>query len=277
MSGEAPSSLGRLGDLEVRLARNPSEVRQAQALRYRVFYEEMSALPDLQASLSGRDEDEFDRICDHMLVIDHGQMRRSLRRGLRPEPRVVGTYRLLRRDIADRYFGFYSASEFDVQGVQDRFPDARILELGRSCVLASHRTKRTIEMLWQGVWNYIRHYQMDAMMGCASMEGTDPDQLALPLSYLHHFALAPDPWRVRALPTRHVAMDRLPREAVHPRGALKTLPTLIKGYLRLGAFTGDGAVIDRQFGTTDVFMILPVAGINARYFEYFGAPAEEPG
>ena len=94
-----------------------------------------------------------------------------------------------------------------------------------------------------------RHVQRK--IGCASLEGTDPDRLALPLAFLHHHARAPEGWRARALPERAVAMDRMPREAVDAKAALQALPPLIKGYLRLGATFGDGAVIDRQFGTTE--------------------------
>ena len=119
----------------------------------------------------------------------------------------------------------------------------------------------------------LRH-KLDAMVGCASLEGTDPNKLALQLSFLHHHARAPEAWRVRALPERYVDMNRMQKSAIDPKAALHALPPLIKGYLRLGAFVGDGAVIDRQFGTTDVLIILPVEKIDPRYFEHFGAPNE---
>jgi len=111
------------------------------------------------------------------------------------------------------------------------------------------------------------------MIGCASLEGTDPDKLALPLSFLHHFARAPEPWNATALPQRRVEMNRLPKARVDPKEALRRLPPLIKGYLRLGAQIGDGAVIDRQFGTTDVLIVLPVSAITSRYIGHFGADA----
>src|SRR5690606_22878058 len=114
---------------------------------------------------------------------------------------------------------------------------------------------------------------IDVMIGCASLEGTDPDRLALPLSFLHHFARAPEAWRVSALPERYVEMNRMAREAIDPRAALHALPPLIKGYLRLGAFIGVGAVVDHQFGTTDVMIILPVSALNPRYVSYYGADA----
>ena len=265
---DSPRTLGRLGALEVRLARNAAEIRRAQKLRYRVFYREMSAVPDAASFLSRRDVDPFDAVCDHLLVVDHAAPR------LRKTPPVVGTYRLLRQEVADRQSGFYSAGEFDVDALVSRHSEHRFLELGRSCVLAPYRNKRTLELLWHGIWAYVLAHRIDVMIGCASLEGIDPDRLALPLSFLHHYARAPEAWRAAALPGRHVDLDRMPKSAVNPRAALQSLPPLIKGYLRVGAFVGDGAVVDHQFGTTDVLIVLPVARINSRYVEHFGSGAE---
>lgn len=262
--------LGRIGSLEVRLATTPKEVRRAQRLRFKVFYDEMSAAPNAASLLSRRDIDEYDAICDHLLVLDHAATPKPFRPA---KPKVVGTYRLLRQDIADDHFGFYSAGEYDIAPLIEANPDARFLELGRSCVLKSHRNKRTVELLWHGIWAYVLHHRIDVMMGCASLEGTDPRRLALPLSYLHHYAGAAAPWRARALDERHVAMDLLAKEAVNPKAALLELPPLIKGYLRVGATFGDGAVIDRQFGTTDVLAIMPVAAMSQRYKNHFGPTA----
>jgi putative hemolysin len=141
-------------------------------------------------------------------------------------------------------------------------------------VLKAYRDRRTVELLWHGIWAYVLHHRIDVMIGCASFTGTDPDKLALPLSFLHHTARAPEPWRVRAAASRHVSMERLGKEALDVKAALRALPPLIKGYLRLGASVGDGAVIDRQFGTTDVLILLPVSAINRRYIDHFGPAAE---
>jgi putative hemolysin len=261
--------LGRLGSLEVRLARTAAEVRKAQKLRYRVFYQEMSAIADRTAQFARRDVDAFDAICDHLLVLDHETPDGAPLR----KPAVVGTYRLLRQDVAERHGGFYSAGEFAVRDLFARHRGLKFLELGRSCVLPPYRNKRTVELLWHGVWTYVLQRGVDVMFGCASLEGTDPDKLALPLSFLHHFAGAPEPWRARALPWRYVQMNRQAKAVIDPKAALRLLPPLIKGYLRLGAMIGDGAVIDRQFGTTDVLIVLPVSAISARYIEHFGPSA----
>jgi L-ornithine Nalpha-acyltransferase len=264
-----PDTLGRIGSLEVRLAHSAADVRQAQRLRYQVFYEEMAAIADARAQFARRDIDSFDAVCDHLLVVDHAEPH-----GRGGHPAVVGTYRLLLQHVAERHGGFYSASEFDVPTLLARHRDVAFLELGRSCVLAPYRTKRTVELLWHGIWTYVLRHRVDAMIGCASLEGTDPGRLALPLSFLHHHARAPEAWRTQARPERRVEMNRIAKEMIDPKRALHALPPLIKGYLRVGATVADGAVVDRQFGTTDVFIVLPVAGIEARYIAHFGAGAE---
>ncbi|MCC0049239.1 MAG: GNAT family N-acetyltransferase [Rhodobiaceae bacterium] len=268
---ELSSSLARIGSLEARLARTSAEVRLAQALRYRVFYEELGAIPDARAQRMRRDFDRYDRACDHVLVIDHDAPAPRNAIGLK-RPAVVGTYRLLRHEKAQASGGFYTAGEYDIGPMLARLPNVRFLELGRSCVLPSHRNRRTLELLWAGVWAYIRHHRCDAMIGCASFQGTDPQKHALALSFLNHFASATEHWRVAALPHLRVPMGMVPREEIDEREALRALPPLIKGYLRLGASVGDGAVVDAQFGTVDVCMILPTAAINPRYFDKFGAP-----
>ena len=261
-------SLGRIGSLEVRLAVRKSEVRRAQRLRYKVFYEEMSAVPSALAAFSRRDVDAYDAICDHLVVLDHADAKPTGKFGA-PKPKVVGTYRLLRGEVAARHQGFYSEAEYDLAPLLAAQGGRRLLELGRSCVLKPYRGRRTVELLWQGIYAYVVHHRIDALIGCASLDGTDPDRLALPLAFLHHHARAPEGWRATALPERAVRMDRMPREGIDAKAALQALPPLIKGYLRLGATVGEGAVIDRQFGTTDVFVALPVEVIGARYRGHF--------
>jgi putative hemolysin len=258
-------SLGRIGSLEVRLAQTAAEVRQAQKLRYRVFYQEGSAIPNPGRLFARRDVDGYDAICDHLLVLDHGAP--DGHAGNRAA--VVGTYRLLRQPLAEDHGGFYTAGEFDIGGLIARHANLQFLELGRSCVLAPYRNKRTVELLWHGIHAYVLQNRIDVMIGCASLEGTDPERLSLPLSFLHHYARAPEAWRARALPERYVEMNRVSKESIDPKEALRALPPLIKGYLRLGASIGDGAVVDHEFGTTDVLIVLPVSAIKQRYLAHF--------
>ncbi|HEX9810271.1 MAG TPA: GNAT family N-acyltransferase [Alphaproteobacteria bacterium] len=258
----------RTGSLEVRLARSEAEILASQRLRYRVFYREMAARPSAEMARLDRDFDRFDPHCDHLLVFDHS-------RGDDPELSVVGTYRLIRRPVAARLGGFYTASEFDISKVL-ALP-GEVLELGRSCVDRAHRTRPTMQLLWRGIAVYVFHYRIELMFGCASLAGTDVDAVAGPLSYLHHAHLAPDAFRPRALAARYVDMNRLPADAVDPRRALAALPPLIKGYLRLGGFVGDGAVIDEQFNTIDVCILVKTDLVTDKYYRHYDRERREPG
>jgi L-ornithine Nalpha-acyltransferase len=257
---------GRIGTLETRLARNSREIDAAQAVRYRVFVEEMKATLSPEAMQLRRDFDSYDAICDHLLVVDNaieGEI----------EDQIVGTYRLLRQEVAMANGGFYSASEFDIQPLLDRHPDKQFMELGRSCVLPDYRTKRTVELLWQGNWLYSLKHGMNAMFGCASFPGVRPEEHALALSFLHHNSLVKGDWMVSAQPDLYRKMDLMPAEGINPRQALSAMPPLVKGYLRLGAMIGDGAVVDQAFNTTDVLIVLPISSISGRYINHFGADA----
>jgi putative hemolysin len=254
---------GRIGSLETRLARDRREIDAAQSVRYRVFVEEMNATLPPGAMHLKRDFDSYDEICDHLLVIDNaieGEI----------EEQIVGTYRLLRQDVAIANGGFYSASEFDIEPLLSRHPDKQFMELGRSCVLPDYRTKRTVQLLWQGSWAYSLRHGMNAMFGCASFPGIDPRQHALALSFLYQTSLVRDEWMVSARPDLYRNMDLFAPEEISPRQALSAMPPLVKGYLRLGAMIGDGAVVDQAFNTTDVLIVLPVAVISGRYTNHFG-------
>ncbi len=265
---------GRIGNLEVRLARKISDIKKAQRLRFEVFYREMAAVPDARVLLKKRDEDDYDAICDHLLVIDK-LVERSGKRPLLRRSKVVGTYRVLLQDVAEKNQGFYTQGEYDIAPlIARKRADHYFMELGRSCVLKPYRNRRTVELLWQGLWTYIREHGVDAMLGCASFAGTDPKEHALALSFLHHYSRAPEDWLASAHPGIKIDMNMMPKEKVNVKEALKAMPPLIKGYLRLGAYIGDGAVVDGQFGTTDVLVILPVSAIDTRYFSHFGAPDE---
>jgi putative hemolysin len=253
----------------LRLAQSPAEIRACQALRYHVFYEELAARPEGGAAASRLDADRFDPICDHLLAVasatEPGEEETRVDGGA-----LVGTYRMLRQEAAAANFGFYTESEFDVAPMITAHPNFRFLELGRSCVLKTHRTKPVLELLWQGIWDFVRANRVDVMFGCASLEGADPERHAEALGLLAGLRETPAEWRAAALPARRVEM-RGPA-GIDRRRALHALPPLIKGYLRLGCYIGDGAVIDRQFDTVDVLIVLPVSAIDKRYFGRFGGP-----
>jgi L-ornithine Nalpha-acyltransferase len=260
-------SFGRAGTMEVRLATDPAEIARAQRLRFRVFYEEMAALPNQATRWRRRDIDHFDTVCDHLLVTDTPPGERT---------RIAGTYRVLRDSVARaRGVELYTQGEYDIAPLRSAHADLAFMELGRSCVAADYRHKRTLELLWHGLWTYVREHRVDVMIGCASFEGDDPDRHAEALSLLYQERRAPADWNVRAHDHLYVPMNRVPLGSLDLRAALRKLPPLIKGYLRLGAFVGDGAVLDRQFKTTDVCIILPVSRIDPRYFAHFGMPDEQ--
>jgi len=257
------------GDLKLRLVRGADEIHACQKLRYRVFYEEMSARPDPAAVASATDADRFDAFCDHLAVVREGRASTSDPVML-ADGELVGTYRLLRQDVANNNGGFYTQDEFDIAPLLASHRDLRFLELGRSCVLKPYRTKPVIELLWQGIWNYARAHNVDVMFGCASLEGPDPQRHAEAMSFLADHRPAPPEWQVKALPERYVEMKR--RSRYDTKAALRSLPPLVKGYLRLGCYIGEGAVIDHQFNTIDILIVLPVSAIDKRYFAHFGQP-----
>jgi len=266
-SGAMPFPELRAGNLGVRVAVTEGDVDAVQALRFRVFYQEMGAIADARTAASGRDQDKFDQVADHLLVVDH-----ALGSGPRA---VVGTYRLIRREAAERIGRFYSADEYDISRLT-AYP-GRVLELGRSCVDAAYRNRVAMQLLWRGIAAYVFHYGIDLMFGCASLPGTDPDALAPELTYLYAYHLAPPALRPRALPGRYVEMRRMPPEAVDPRRELARLPPLIKGYLRLGGFVGDGAVIDRQFNTTDVAVVVKTDLVADKYYRHYERESSPTG
>lgn len=252
----------RTGHLGVRLARSERDLNAVQRLRYRVFYHELGATPDATTLAAGLDSDRFDAIADHLMVIDH-----DLVTSEHDADGVVGTYRLIREEAAAQLGQFYSADEYDLS-VLDRFV-GRKLELGRSCVDAAYRSRAVMQLLWRGIAAYVFQHQIDLMFGCASLPGTDLDALAADLTYLYENHLAPPDIRPRALPARYVEMRRLGKGEINTRRVLGELPPLIKGYLRLGGFVGDGAVIDTQFNTTDIAVVVQTDLVTKKYLNHY--------
>ena len=250
---------------QVRLAENPSEVEAAQALRYRIFYEEMTAEPSSEMKARRLDFDAFDPICEHLIVID-------MERG-NGAPYVVGTYRLLRRSVAVQHGGFYTEQEYDLSALLGHAGES--VELGRSCVHADYRNRGVMQLMWRALAHYIVQYDIELMFGCASFPGTEPEAMEAALSYLHHFHRAPRALRPRALEHHYVEMGRMPRAGIDVQEIVNHLPPLIKGYLRLGGFVGDGAVVDRQFNTTDVCMIVKTDSLSKKYDRHYRRPTDE--
>lgn len=251
-----PSVAASSPEIVVRLAMSEADLVAAQRLRYQVFFEEMGAKPSSRALVTGRDEDAYDTVCDHLLAV--------------AGDRVVGTYRLIHQQAAARVGGFYSASEFDIGPILAR--GGRFLELGRSCIAPAWRNRGTLQALWHGLAEYIADNGVDMLFGCASLPGTDAERIAGPLAYLHQHHLAPAEWRASALPACRVAPPDVATIS-SPAAAFRMLPPLLKGYLRAGAWIGEGAALDAEFNTTDVLVILDTRAMTARYQRRFETDA----
>lgn len=245
------------GHFIVRLAQTHGEIEAAQRLRYQVFYEEYAAKPNKEMAAVRLDIDEYDEFADHLVVVDQSE----------GKERIVGTYRLLRQEPADRLGKFYSSSEFDIDLLTNG--DNSLLELGRSCVLPEFRTRPVLQLLWKGIADYVTGNKIDLMFGCASLHSTDIKSISQPISYLYHYHLAPERLRVRAVKEQYISMNIIPKEELEARKAFSALPPLIKGYVRLGAVIGDGAVIDEQFNTTDVFIIVQAQNVTTKYCKHY--------
>ena len=266
MTALPPFAEIRSGHLGVRIAVSADEVDAVQALRYRIFYTEMGARADEQTVRDQRDRDAFDAVADHLVVVDHSI-------GAGPEG-VVGTYRLIRREAAAKLGHFYSADEYDISMIERA--SGGLMELGRSCVDARYRNRAVMQLLWRGIAAYVFRYDIDLMFGCASLHGTDTAALGPELTYLYYHHLAPRAIRPRALPHRYIEMRQLDRDGFDPKRALAALPPLVKGYLRLGGFVGDGAVVDAQFNTTDIAVVVKTDMVTESYYKHYERQSRHP-
>ncbi|MEM9249135.1 MAG: GNAT family N-acyltransferase [Pseudomonadota bacterium] len=244
----------------VRLAETEADVLGAKRLRYDVFVREMGGDGALVDHVAGLEQDAFDPVCDHIVLVDTARSDRVL-------SHVVGAYRVLPQERAHQR-GYYCAAEYDLTPLLKS--GRPILELGRSCLHPERRGGAGLYHLWTGLADYIAERGVEILFGVASFHGTDIAALAQPLSYLHHRHLAPPELRVRARPPEGVGMDRLPPEALDRRAAAKALPSLLKSYLRMGGYVGEGAWIDRPFNTTDVCIVLDVSRVDARTRALYG-------
>lgn len=249
------------GRFTVRLAESDDDVAAAQRLRYRVFVEEMGASPSPENAAQRRETDRFDPYFEHLLLIDNEADDPDIERG------VVGVYRLLRGDRAKRGIGFYGAGEYDLT-LLEHYP-RETLELGRSCVDAGHRGGAGMHLLWAGLGEYVSEHEVGIMFGVASFHGSDPAPMAQALSYLHYNHLAPPDLRVTAIAESRARMDLLPPDKVEKIEALRQIPALIKAYIRLGGFIGEGAYIDREFNTVDVCLLMDTARMVKRYSKFY--------
>ena len=249
--------------IEVRLARSAAEVEAAQELRYEVFVREWGARAEVSGPDGNREADEYDALMDHLIVVDRTQ-----------GDRVVGNYRLLRHDRLHGEAVFYSSHEFDLAPLHAS--GRRLLELGRSCVLREYRSLPVMQKLWQALAAYIAEHRIELMFGCASLRGTDPLAVREQLSYLHHWHLAPPSLRPLALADRRTPLELLPKEDIDPIRAARALEPMVRGYLRAGAWVGEGGWIDHDFNAIDVCIVMPTERLRSRHREHFERAIRRP-
>ncbi len=236
---------------ELRLAAGDADLRAAQRLRYSVFVDELGGDGPLVDHDARLERDRYDPHFDHLLLLDH---RRA------EDDRVVGVYRLMRSEGAQAAGQFYSEDEYDLSAL--RGSNRRLLELGRSCLHAEYRGGTAMMHLWNGLADYIADHDIEVMFGVASFHGIDPAPLAAPLSLLHHRHLAPEDVRPVARADGYQPMDLIDEADLDRPAATRAIPSLIKAYLRLGGFVGQGAYIDRPFNCIDVCLVMDVARMS---------------
>lgn len=244
----------------MRLAQSPQDLHAAQRLRYEVFVAELGgdgALVDHEARL---ERDAFDPDYDHLILVDDA-------RDPALGTHVVGVYRLLRSDVARRIGRYYSEDEYDLSVLKSS--GRTLLELGRSCVHADYRGGKAMMFLWGGLADYVADHGVEILFGVASFHGTDIPALSQPLSLLHHRYLAPENLRVKAIGESAVAMDILAQADIDRPRATREIPNLIKAYLRLGGYVGQGAFVDHAFNTTDVCLVMDTDQMSKRAQSFY--------
>lgn len=252
----------RVRDYEVRLTRNKEERRQVRNLRYDVFVlEEGASVTEEQKAL--REEyDSFDLYANYMAVFHNGK--------------VVGTYRIIDREAAEKAKGFYTETEYNISKIKKI--DGNILEMSRACVAKDYRDNALVmRLLWLGLGEYIAKHEVKILFGVASWVGRDTTESAHALSYLYYNHLSPYNLRARVLSENFAEgvnhelsqMNILPKAFVNEEIAKKQMPPLIKGYLRLGASFGKGVFIDKPFNTYDVFVMIQTNKIEKQYQKHF--------
>ena len=249
---------------QVRLALSEADLLAAQRLRYRVFVEELGGDGPFVDHAGRFERDEYDGVNDHLILIDTSRDTLAL-------DHVVGAYRLLRSDQAEAFGRFYCDGEYDLTAL--RRSGRRLLELGRSCVDASQRGGTGMFLLWNALADYVLDHGIEILFGVASFHGTDVRALQRPLAWLHHHHLAPPGLRVRS--RQFQSMDLMPADQMDRRQAMVEMPALIKAYLRLGGFVGEGAFIDHAFNTTDVCLLMDTKAMSDRHRQFYTRKHEQ--
>ena len=240
----------------IKIAESNFEIKKAQSLRYKIFFKEKKIKKKSFKFLLQRDYDFYDKISDHLIIIDNNREIRD---------NVIGTYRLLRGNCAKLYRGFYTEQEFDISNLKKNFSSKNILELGRSCVHPQYRSGIILKLLWQGISNYIKMYKIKILMGCASFHGTNPSKFKDEFSLLYESYRLPEDYNVKSLQSNEISFNK----NINHSTILNKLPPLIKGYLRAGGMVSENFYIDNEFETIDYCVIMLTERIVSRYQNKF--------
>ena len=240
----------------IKIAESNFEIKKAQSLRYKIFFKEKKIKKKSFKFLLQRDYDFYDKISDHLIIIDNNREIRD---------NVIGTYRLLRGNCAKLYRGFYTEQEFDISNLKKNFSSKDILELGRSCIHPQYRSGIILKLLWQGISNYIKMYKIKILMGCASFHGTNPSKFKDEFSLLYESYRLPEDYDVKSLQSNEISFNK----NINHSTTLNKLPPLIKGYLRAGGMVSENFYIDKEFETIDYCVIMLTEKIVSRYQNKF--------
>ena len=240
----------------IKIAESNFEIKKAQSLRYKIFFKEKKIKKKSFKFLLQRDYDFYDKISDHLIIIDNNREIRD---------NVIGTYRLLRGNCAKLYRGFYTEQEFDISNLKKNFSSKDILELGRSCVHPQYRSGIILKLLWQAISNYIKMYKIKILMGCASFHGTNPSKFEDEFSLLYESYRLPEDYNVKSLQSNEISFNK----NINHSTILNKLPPLIKGYLRAGGMVSENFYIDKEFETIDYCVIMLTEKIVSRYQNKF--------
>ena len=240
----------------IKIAESNFEIKKAQSLRYKIFFKEKKIKRNNLKFLLQRDYDFYDKISDHLIIIDNNR---------KVKDNVIGTYRLLRGNSAKLYRGFYTEKEFDISNLKKNFSSKDILELGRSCIHSEYRSGIVLKLLWKGISKYIKICKIKILMGCASFNGTNPNRFKDEFSLLYKSYRLPKNYKVKSLQNNELSPEKNIKQSI----ILNRLPPLIKGYLRAGGMVSENFYIDKEFETIDYCVIMLIEKIVSRYKSKF--------
>jgi len=245
----------------IKLADTKLELKKAQALRYSIFYKEKNAKPTFPKKMMKLDYDKIDKFADHLIVID------KKRKGIKNE--IVGTYRLIRGNIASHFGGFYTSAEFDLTNILNSYNNAQVLELGRSCVHKDYRTGTTMKLLWKAIAEYIKLYDINILFGCASFPGIDVQKFSKEFAYLRSNFALPNQISVQSLVNNNYPIFNKNNIEKNDLRTFAKLPPLIKGYLRVGGRISNSFFVDYDFNTIDLCVVVQTKNIDKKYKNKF--------